>query len=62
MGQLLNGVGDLMVKDMEKARVLYTSFTSVFIGETSLQEPQALETVGKVSRGGGCTLGGGGSG
>lgn len=47
MGQLLNGVGELMTKDTEKAGVLNTSFTSVFTGETSLQETQAPETVRK---------------
>lgn len=36
-----------MTKDTEKAGVLNTSFTSVFTGETSLQETQAPESVGK---------------
>lgn len=38
-----------MVKEnMERAEVLNAFFASSFTGKTSLQEPQALETRGKV--------------
>lgn len=47
MGQLLNGIGELMTKDTEKAGILNTSFTSMVAGATSLQESQAPDTLGK---------------
>lgn len=34
---LLNGAGDLVTKDMEKAKVFNAFFTSVFTGKTGLQ-------------------------
>lgn len=42
VGLLLNVPGDLETKDVEKAEVLSAFFTSVFTGNTSLQQSQAL--------------------
>jgi len=41
---LLNGAGDLVTKDTEKARVLTGFFTSVFTGKICLQESQVPKT------------------
>lgn len=43
MGLLLNEAGDLITKDVEKAKVLFSAFTLVFIGNTCLQESQGKE-------------------
>lgn len=37
VGLLLDGAGDLVTKDMEKAKVFNAFFTSVFTGKTGLQ-------------------------
>lgn len=36
MGPQLNEAGDLVVKDMEKAKILSAFFTSVLTGKTGL--------------------------
>ena len=48
VGPLLNGPGELVTNDMEKAKVLSAAFTSGFASKTSLQESLAPETQGKV--------------
>lgn len=47
MGVLLNGREELLTRDMEKARVLNTSFTLVFTRHISLQDSEAVKTSGK---------------
>ena len=44
VGLLLNGAGDLVTKDMEKAGVLGAFFALDFTGKTSLQQSQNPET------------------
>ncbi|KAK4810492.1 hypothetical protein QYF61_004272 [Mycteria americana] len=48
VGPLLNGTGDLVTQDMEKADVLNAFFASVFTRKTSLQESHVPETKGRV--------------
>ena len=48
MGFLLNGTGDLVTNNMEKAKVLNAFFAPVFTGNTCLQNSQVPETFGKV--------------
>lgn len=43
MGQLLNGIGDLERKEMEKAKVLNIFFILVFTGKNRLQQSQTLK-------------------
>lgn len=45
MDLLLNGTGDLVTQDMEKAEVLNAFFALVFTGKTSLQESEAPGSV-----------------
>lgn len=45
---LLNGAGDRMTKDIEKAKVFNVAFTSIFTDKTSLQESQVPESSVKV--------------
>jgi len=45
---LLNGNGDLVAKDTEKAKVLTACFTSAFTGKTACQQPQSHEARGEV--------------
>ena len=66
MGLLLNGAGNLVTKDMEKAEAANVFFASVFTVNTDLQESQAPETRAKFwskeLQSGVClTLSGGGS-
>ena len=48
MGPLLNGARTLVTQGMEKADVLDAFFTSIFTGQTGLQDSQASQTRGKV--------------
>lgn len=48
VGPLLNGTGDLLTKDTEKANLLNGFFASVFIGKVVLQESQVPDIRGKV--------------
>ena len=48
VGSVLNGVGDLVATNIEKAGVLNAFFTLVFTGKTTLQESQVPENSGKV--------------
>ena len=45
---LLNGTGDLVTKNMEKAELLSPFFTSIFTGKAALQKSQVPGTCGKV--------------
>jgi len=45
---LLNGPGELVTNDVEKAKVLTAAFTSGFASKTKLQESLASDTHGKV--------------
>ena len=47
-GVLLNGTGDLVTKDMEKAKVLNAFFTLIFTGNTGLLQSQVLEAHDKI--------------
>ena len=48
VGPLLDKMGDLVTRDMEKAEVLDATFASVSTGITGLQESQVSETRGKA--------------
>ncbi|PKU36897.1 hypothetical protein llap_12799 [Limosa lapponica baueri] len=48
VGLLLNGEGNLVTKDMEKAEAANAFFTSVFTVNIDLQESQAPESRAKV--------------
>ena len=48
VGLLLNGAGELMTKDVEKAKILNAFLDSVFIGKTGFQESEISETSEKV--------------
>lgn len=50
MGQWLNGARDLIIMDMEMAKVLNAFFTSVFTGRISLYVSLDPETRRKVWR------------
>lgn len=45
---LLNGVGDLVIRDVEKAEECHAFFTLVFTSKTCVQEFQVPETSGTV--------------
>ena len=49
MGLLLNGEGDTVTKDTEKAEVLNAFFTSVFTNQASLKQFLAAETRGEFA-------------
>lgn len=48
VGPLLNGARELVINDMEKAKVLNAAFVSVFTSKNSFQESQATEARGKL--------------
>ena len=48
MDLLLNGTGDLVIRDVEKAEEFHAFFTLVFASKTCLQEVQVPETSGTV--------------
>lgn len=48
MGQLLNGVGSLVMQDKARTKVLSAIFKLVFPGKIGLLEYQVPETRGKV--------------
>lgn len=45
---LMNEAGDLVIKDMEKAKIQNAFFTLGFTGQTTLLHSQVPETNGKV--------------
>lgn len=48
VGLLLNGMGDLVAKDMQKVEVLSAIFTLIFIGKIGVLQSQILEAHGKI--------------
>ena len=48
VGLLLNGAEDLVIKDMEKVKVLNATFTLNFTGNTGLLQSQVFEAHGKI--------------
>ena len=50
MGQLLNEVGALIMKNTEKMVLLRALFASVFTAKTATRENQTLETIDRVWR------------
>lgn len=45
---LMSGAGNMVMKNRDNAEVLSIILSLVFTGKTGLQQPQLLETTGKV--------------
>lgn len=48
MGSVMNGRGDLILKEMEAVQVLNALFTLIITGKTNLQQSQVSETTTEV--------------